>query len=291
MSKDKIEGIFKTADVFIDHMRECEWGIEASDAKLRILVDGEPAFTQIEMEHKAVNSQAIPNYDSYFTVGLNVGTRECSSPTAGKEWHPIFDPVAVRLFPPVGADAEAPFTTVMSWQAHQPIEFDGTTLGQKDVEFQKFISLPGRSSSRLEIAVAGKNVPIQELVKNGWAVRNAHAVTRTFDSWKEYISASRGEFSVCKNIFVATNSGFFSDRSAVYLASGWPVVLQETGFSSHLPCGRGLFAVRTVEESAAAIEQVNGDYQRHSRWAREIAEEYLDTGKVLGRLLEELGIR
>jgi hypothetical protein len=112
----------------------------------------------------------------------------------------------------------------------------------------------------------------------------------SFDSWRDYIRASRGEFSVCKNVYVATNSGWFSDRSACYLASGRPVVMQDTGFSAHLPCGRGLFAVRNAEEAAAAIAEINGNYQRHSRAARALASEFLDTGIVLRKFLRELGV-
>jgi len=245
----------------------------------------------MKMENLKLDGADTAEYDAFYTVGSNVGTSASSAPTAGRLWHHIFDPVVVDLFPVQRADIEAPFTTIMSWQAHQSIEYRGLSYGQKDKEFTKFLNLPRMTRSPLEIAVAGRNIPVSELQQHGWRVRDAHAVTVTFDSWKEYIAASRGEFSVCKNVFVATNSGFFSDRSAVYLASGRPVVLQETGFSSHLPCGRGLFAVRTVDEAAAAIEQINSDYHKHSRWAREIAEEYLDTDKVLGRLLVELGIQ
>jgi hypothetical protein len=110
------------------------------------------------------------------------------------------------------------------------------------------------------------------------------------DSFKSYLRASRGEFSVCKNVFVATRSGWFSDRSAAYLASGRPVVVQETGFGAHLPCGEGLFAVETVDEAAAALDEVAGNYARHSRAAREIAQDHLAAAKVLGRFLGELGV-
>jgi hypothetical protein len=112
----------------------------------------------------------------------------------------------------------------------------------------------------------------------------------SFDQFAEYIRASRGEFSVCKNGYVATNSGWFSDRSAAYLASGRPVVQQETGFSSHLPCGQGLFAVRTAVEAAGALDEIDGDYAHHARAARAIAMEHLDASVVLGGLLRELGV-
>jgi hypothetical protein len=142
----------------------------------------------------------------------------------------------------------------------------------------------------LEIAVAGKKVPTAQLMRAGWHVRDAHGVTTSYDTFEAYIHASRGEFSVCKNVFVATNSGWFSDRSAAYLACGRPVVMQATGFCSHLPCGQGLFSVRTAAEAAAALNEINADYERHSKCARAIALEYLAASKVLGRFLSELGI-
>jgi hypothetical protein len=177
----------------------------------------------------------------------------------------------------------------MNWQAHEALSFNGTSYGQKDVEFRKFIGLPRRTPALLEVAVAGR-VPRDELLGYGWRIRSAHEVTASFDSYHDYIRASKGEFSVAKNVYVATHSGWFSDRSAAYLASGRPVVLQETGFSEHLPCGRGLFSVRSVDEAAAALEAINGNYDQHARWAREVAREHLDARVVLARLLRELGL-
>jgi hypothetical protein len=179
----------------------------------------------------------------------------------------------------------------MSWEAHEPIEWNGVTYGAKSGEFARFLDLPTRTASSLEIAVAGRNVPKSALTEAGWRVRDSHSVTVSFDAFRDYISGSKGEFSVCKNIFVETHSGWFGDRAAAYLASGRPVVMQETGFSSHLPCGRGLFAVRTVEEAAAAIAEIESDPESHSRWARELVAAHLDTRVVFRRFLGELGIQ
>src|SRR5262249_37792290 len=205
----------------------------------------------------------------------NIGRAGSTAPTAGKTWRPVFNPVVVDLFQGPPAPRDAPFTTVMNWQAHQPLSFQGTTYGQKDVEFQKFLDLPRSTTARLEVAVAGR-VPREKLRACGWLVRSAHDVTDSFDSYRDYILASRGEFSVAKHVYVATNSGWFSDRSAVYLAGGRPVVLEETGFSEHLPCGRGLFSVRSIDEAAAALEEINGNYDRHCTLAREPACEHPD---------------
>jgi hypothetical protein len=177
----------------------------------------------------------------------------------------------------------------MNWQSHARFEYEGVTYGQKDMEFDKFAHLPARTPAVMEMAVAGGSVPRDPLASAGWRVRDALEVTRTLDSYMDYIRHSKGEFAVCKNVFVATNSGWTSDRSAAYLASGRPVVMQETGFSHHIPCGEGLFAVRTIEEAAGAIEEINLNYDRHRRAAREIAREYFEASKVMERMLNQLG--
>src|SRR5262249_12452382 len=156
--------------------------------------------TQIDWELGRAAGEPLPDYDYYYTVGLNVGTERSSLPTAGKVWRHLSDPVTVGLFPVRPAPADAPFTTVMSWQAHQTIEFAGRTYGQKDVEFDKLMDLPGRTKAPLELAVGGRggeNVPMERLREAGWRVRDALGVTLTFDAFRDYLAASRGEFGVC----------------------------------------------------------------------------------------------
>jgi hypothetical protein len=291
MSRDRIETAFRDADVFIDHMRVCEWPEEASHARMRVMVDGEPAYTQMHMESKMKSAErGLIEYDRYFSVGMNVGTPTCSAPSAGKDWQPMFDPVILSLFPHVPAPPDGPFSTVMSWQAIKPFEHRGVTYSSKDFEFPKFLDLPRRVRATIQLALSGGEAARPLLDEAGWKIVDAQDATLTFNDWRTYIQASRGEFSVCKNYFVATNSGAFSDRAAAYLASGRPVVMQETGFSAHLPCGRGLFAVRNVEEAAAAINEIQGDWENHSKWAREIANDYLDTDRVLRKFLDDLGL-
>jgi hypothetical protein len=245
---------------------------------------------QLVIEKDAKGRNPLLEYDYYYTVGQNISTDKSTAPTGGIEWRHLFHPVCMDLFKHAPALRGTPFTTVMNWQSHSPIVYLGAIYGQKDIEFEKFLFLPRWTSALLEVAVAGHEIPTSRLLDAGWQIRPAHDVTISYDSFLRYICQSRGEFSVCKNVFVATNSGWFSDRSAAYLASGRPVVLQDTGFSAHLPCGRGLFAVKNVEEAAEAIQAIEGDYQRHSTWAREIAFEYFDSGKVLEGLLCDIGV-
>jgi hypothetical protein len=291
MSEPKVAELFRSADIFIDRGRVSgEWSTQARQVPRTVFIDVDPAFTQMQMANSVAKGRTSFAYDHYYTVGLNIGTPACSAPTAAKQWRTTYNPVVLDLFPCSPVKEDAPFTTVMHWQPYEPVTYGGRTYGQKDVEFTKFITLPKLANTSLEVAVSGENVPREELRGYGWELRSPGAVTKTVDSYVDYICESRGEFSVCKNAYVATNSGWFSDRSAAYLACSRPVVMQDTGFSNQLPCGRGLFAVRTVEEAVAAIGEISAHLDQHSKWARELAAEYLRTEVVLGRMLRELGL-
>ena len=290
ISRQRIDEIFRTGDIFIDMGTHGSWSVEAEATQQRILIDGEPAFTQIKMENNIEAGIALPAYDHYFTTGKNIDTEFSTSPTAGVEWKYLYHPVQVDLFPAIPSPATGSYSTVMNWQSHEPITYRGQVYGQKNIEFEKFVELPKRVTASMEVAVAGKKLPIDWLNAHGWGVVDARKATLSFDSFRSYIQASRGEFSVCKNVFVANQTGWFSDRSAAYLASGRPVVMQETGFSRHLPCGEGLFAFQNLEQAEKAINLIEADYERHSASAREVAYEYLDTGIILRNFLETLGI-
>jgi len=290
LSRESIAARFRSADVFVDlGLAHDEWSEEAAVAGLRVIVDSDPGFTQILWEQCLAEGETLPSYDFHYSVGRNVGTPSSTAPTAGITWRGIFNPVNVDLFPVRDVTGAAPFTTIMSWQG-KANRFNGVAYGAKDLEFAKFFELPHATAQPLEIAVGGSNVPIERLAAAGWRIRDTVEVTGSFDHFRCYIAQSRGEFSVAKHAYVATNSGWFSDRGAAYLASGRPVVMQDTGFSMHLPCGEGLFAVRTVEEAAAAIDEIDRDWGRHSKAARHIAREFLDAPKVLGHFLDEIGV-
>lgn len=289
MPASRLDDLFKTADLFIDCGSHGSWLDRAADLPCRVLIDGEPSYTQIRWQALAASGQDPPGYDFYFTNGLLYGTPGCDAPTLGKTWRPIPNPVDTGFYQPLPPPRVNKLTTVMNWSAHQTVEYKGRSLGQKDAEFERFIGLPGRTGTRMELAVAG-NAPNERLESHGWHVRDAHEVTKTLDSYRAYIRGSAGEFGVCKQVFVATRNGWFSDRSAAYLASGRPVILQDTGFSEVLPTGAGLLAVNSEDEAAAAIGSVFADYGTHADAARRIAVEYLDAKKVMGGLLDVVGI-
>ena len=208
--------------------------------------------------------------------GTRIGQPDCPIPTHGLDWLPTRPPVALDLLP-VRFTPEAPcFTTVMSWTPRKPIVYDGVEYGQKDMEFWRIAELPiAVRRSCLEIALGGPRA-LRRDPRRRLAHRRHRAVTATPWTYRDYIAQSRGEFSVAVNLEVKARSGWFSDRTAAYLASGKPVIVQDTGFSEDLPCGEGLFAFSTIDDAAAAIEEIQRDYRRHCLAARRIAEEYLD---------------
>lgn len=283
-SRERVEELFRTADFFVDYGAHGSWMEEAQLSRVKILIDGEPGYTQMKMLNAA--QRPAHRYDHYFSIGRNIGSPRSSAPSAGIVWRPTFHPVVLDLFKTETSGAGGPWTTVMNWQSHAPLVFEGRSYGQKDVEFERFLSLPQRVNQQLEIAVSGQ-VPRERLQAAGWRIRSAAAVTRSFDSFRDYLWSSAGEFSVAKNVFVATQNGWFSDRSGAYLASARPVVVQDTGIDGHLPTGRGLIAVRDIDDAATALRGMADDYAMHSASALEIAREYLDHRVVLNDLLEK----
>jgi hypothetical protein len=283
--------VFRTADIFIDmgSFGSGCWAEEAVDVPMRVLYEGEPGYTQMQMEQRRRAGEQVDEYDRYYTVGSRIGTPDSDAPDGGQSWGHLWAVVATELFEAVPPPADAPFTTVMTWQSHRPIEYEGVTYyGQKDVEFEQFIGLPGRVEVPMELRVSGGDVPHDRLRENGWRIHDPGLITQPIGDYYAYMRSSAGEFSVSKSIFVKARTGWFGDRSGNYLASGRPVVMQDTGFSSRLPCGEGLFAVRSEEEAAEAIRAIRLDYAHHSKAARRIAEEHLDAKRVLRRFIEEL---
>ena len=285
-SRSTIDSMLGAVDLFIDMGANGTWDDETKSARRRVYIDGEPGFTQMKW---AGRSAPVVPYDAYYTVGQNIGKLSNVVPTSGVTWRPLLYPVVTSMFPVVAPPADAPFTTVMSWSAHDRLEFDGVTYGAKDMEFPKFIDLPRRASVPVEIAV-NAHAPRPLLAEHGWRIRDALDVSSTFDDFCDYIRSSRGEFSVCKNGFVRTRSGWVGDRIGAYLACGRPVVMQDTGFGERLPCGEGLFAVRDLDDAVDAIECIEADPERHRAAARAIAETHFEAATVLGCMLADLAM-
>lgn len=289
LSKTMINDVFRRADLYIESGAHGSWEEESASAAMTVYIDVDPAYSHIRLNHALNHDIRLPVYDYYFTNGMNIGKEGNIVPTAGINWKYIFNPVNSNLFKRKSVPANAPYSTIMNWKSYDNVEYNGVTYGQKDIEFEKFMSLPKLVNAPLEVAVSGLwNEKEQILKRLGWRINSAQKVTLSLDTFRDYLVGCRGEFSVCKNVYTATCSGWFSDKSAAYLASGRPVVLQETGFSKYLPVGQGLFAVSTVDEAKDAIDNIESNYERHCNKAMEIASEYLDTSKVLKKFLNEL---
>jgi hypothetical protein len=251
--------------------------------------------------------KVVEQHDASITYAENIGEPDCPIPPLPRLKARTRQPVLADLWKN-GSPCKPEFTTVCNWkQEGLDTEFQGKTYyWSKHREFLKFIDLPLRTEQPIELAMGlehgdpGRGETVRApgmtaaerhlLDTNGWRLTNAHEFTTDPWSYRDYIQSARGEFTVAKDQNVRLRSGWFSERSACYLAAGRPVVTQDTGFGRVLPTGEGLFAFNTTEEAVAAIEAINSDYEKHSRAALAIAEEYFEAGKVLGKLLKDLGL-
>jgi hypothetical protein len=294
LSRDELVACCRSAE-FLLSIASTTWLDELRECRTRVFIDTDPGFCQFNMPPQpspSCSGYASPyDFQFHFTTGERIGKPDCPIPTHGLQWRPARWPMAMDLLPLRHTPDAKCFTTVMSWSTRKPIVYDGVEYGQKDVEFAKIIGLPKRVGPVLEIALAGPNAPRERLAAAGWRIADPLQVTATPWSYIDYIGQSRGEFSVAVNLYVKSRSGWFSDRTAAYLASGKPVIVQDTGFNEFLPCGEGLFAFRTEDDAVAAVDAINTDYERHCRAARAIAEQYFDSDKLLGDLLRQCGLR
>jgi hypothetical protein len=274
-------------DLFLNLSGGCwTWRDEYAAIPHTAFIDSDPAFTQLEIVRRGQERlDFFLRYGQLFTFGRNIGTPASSIPTAPLVWNHTWQPVCIDEWTPSAEPSRALFTTVMSWQ----IESFKDIGGNKDQEFGKFIELPSITNVPIELAVSaprGFDV-CAHLKEFGWGCRDAFAVSRTPFVYRDFIRSSLGEFSVAKHTYVESKCGWFSDRTECYLASGRPAVVQDTGFSAHLPTSHGLFAYRTLEEAADGLEEVVSNYEHHSRAAREIAIAHFSPEAVLLPLIEK----
>jgi len=263
-----------------------------NNARRRAYFDGNPGNTQVLYHQQGSEFEALDQYDHLFTLGLNIGAASCGIPTGKSQWHPLVRPVFLPMWPIRTNPDSKRFTTISTWKGRTTFEWQGNFSGEKSDNWLRFIELPKRTGQELEIALrldsADHQADCEMFQENGWRLTDPGKL-RHLDDYKNYIGRSRAEFSVAHNRYVEFSTGWFSDRSALYLASGKPVLVQSTGIESHLPTGKGLLTFTTMEEAVAGIEEINRDYLAHCRAAREIAEEYFDSDKVLTKILDQMG--
>lgn len=259
----------------------------------RLYLDLDPGFTQFW--HASGNKGArLEGHDYYYTIGENVGTSGCSIPVGNIPWRKVRQPAVLEDWPPVSGKIADRFTTIASWRGpYGTVSYDGRSYGLKVHEFRKFIELPERVPQGFELALDihpadGKDV--KSLCQHGWQLTDPRIVAHDPAAFQRYVQSSGAEFSAAQGIYVETASGWFSDRTVRYLASGKPALVQDTGFSRNYPVGKGLFSFHTLDEAVQGAESIAADYDRHSRAARALAEEFFDSDKVLGHLIEEIDL-
>jgi hypothetical protein len=252
----------------------------------RALIDTDPAFTQVRLMN-STGRDLLGQHTTLFSFGENIEQCTSTVPQDGLLWHATRQPVVMDLWPVTPGRQCGRFTTAMMWQStYQSMEHEGVRYGQKSDSFGPYVGLPRRVGRVLEIALVSEPSPRRLLKRNGWLLRDGGKTAPDPWTYQRYIQRSKAEFSVAKHGYVVSNSGWFSERSANYLASGRPVVVQDTGFTDWMQTGAGVLPFTNPDQAVAAIEEVSRRYEYHCRAAREVAEEYFDSDKVLTRLIE-----
>lgn len=306
MSLKKVKEICNTADVFINISASTVLREEYLKIPIRIFIDSDPMFTQIQSliqpAHKIKNSmkELIDKHNYLFSFGENIGNNDCKIPTLGRNWLPTRQPICLSYWESNNSVAKFSLTSVMNWTEQKKLMFADKVWGQKDVEFEKFLDLPNFfPNTKFEIVI---NPPVDRKnpaetkskfnrlrIKNsGWQVLNPKKYVATSEAYKNFIQRSYAEFSVAKETYVKSNSGWFSCRSACYLAAGKPVITQDTRWSNFIPSGQGLFAFTDLQTAKDAIEEVTRNYKQHAKAAKDVAQEYFDSNKVLTQMLDSI---
>lgn len=252
----------------------------------RVFIDTDPGFTQIRhlTETSAHNLAAYHNH--FFSFAENIRKPGCTIPVDGFDWHATRQPVFLDAWKVSPAVPYSKWTTVMQWDSYKDREYQGQKFGMKSISFKDFDNLPLLlPNETFELALGSSTAPVDELRQKGWQVISSLIPTKTPWTYQRYIEQSKGEWSVAKHGYVTSNSGWFSERSLCYMASGKPVVVQDTGFSNTLETGAGLLSFKTMEEAAEAIMRINTEYAFHGRKARLIVEENFAAAKVLQSLI------
>ncbi len=295
LTRVKAEELLAHADVVLNVAGATRFAEEGLKVGRLVYLGTDPGHHEIAFAKgdKEVRT-LIEEHDDYVTYGENIGGTDCPIPPLPHFRSRTRQPVLLHLWQD-GPPSKEEFTTVGNWrQAGRDIDFEAEIYHwSKHHEFLRFVDLPQQIDQPIELATGLDNMSPKErdlLESKGWRLLDAHPLT--IDPWpyRNYVRSSRGEFTVAKDLNVRLRSGWFSERSACYLAAGRPVVTQDTGFGSVLPTGEGLFAFNTMEEILSAFEAINSDYERHSRVARAIAEEYFRAETVLKKVIDDLGL-
>ena len=297
MSRGAFDEFARSADLFINVSGGSFFPGALAPSCLKLFLDTDPGYNQIILSERPSWSENVDRWcagvrahDRHFTYAENFGAADCTMPDAGVAWRPTRMPVVPELWNACAdrVKPSSPWSTVMTWNVFKgKLEHRGVEYRGKADEFAKIADLPHRLGREFRVAVGGTEAPLAALAAQGWLAEDGPTATLTPGDYQDYLAASRGEVSVAKHVYVALKTGWFSTRSACYLAASRPVVVQDTGFSNILPVGRGLHAFSDEDEAAVAIEAIEADYASETTAAREVALAHFDAKAVLSRLIDE----
>ena len=293
-TKEQVLAICRQSDVMVNVAGGCWFARPEYDPLKKIFIDTDPGFHHLNiaenqaMENDLTGYASYPeffnSYDTLFTFGLNIGHHSCKMAKTPFSWFPTVQPLILDFWPIVSPPRLAPFTTVLSWHTDS---FAGRGKG-KSSEILQMIDLPSECPQPILLAIAGQ-APLDLLRGHGWGLTNAVTATRDPLSYRSFIQQSKAELGFAKTMYVETRSGWFSDRTECYLASGRPALVRDTGFSERLPCGEGVLTFSTKQDILDGMEEIERRYAHHSRRAREIADAYFSAEKVLSGLMDQAG--
>ena len=289
MSEEELATAVKGADLLLNISGHLMEDSVLMRIPRRAYVDVDPGFTQIwgsDLLH-------FSSHNYFFTTGQNVGTCRFPIPTNGIQWVPMLPPVDLQSWPERIDERCTRLSTVADWHASQGALFQGDIYGGKQSEFMRYLDVPLEVDHEIDLAMTvhpTEYADQQLLAEHGWSVINPFLFAGDPDSYREFIQFSRAEFSVAKEGYVKSNSGWVSDRTACYLASGKPALVQSTGFEISLPTGEGLLSFATADEAVDGLEQIEAHYVEHCRAARRLAERYFNSDVVLRQILEHVGL-
>ena len=291
MTQEDLTTLYGHADILVNLTGSTELRDQQLDVPVRVYLETDPVLRQIQIaQGEASAIDLLKAHTHHFTYGENIGSPTCEIPARMFQYQSTRPPVIVDWWQTDQRPGEC-FTTIANWrQTGKDLDWNGETYTwSKHYEFLKFLELPALSGQCVELALSSVDADAIDMLKShGWAMVDSIALSRDITPYRAYVQSSRGEFTVAKDQNVRLKSGWFSDRSACYLASGRPVITQDTGFGSVLPVGEGLFAFNTMEEILAALEAIRSDYGRHSRAASAIAQHHFRAETVLARVLQDL---
>jgi hypothetical protein len=288
LSRNALREVAGNTDLLIDISGHVTTDFVLDAVRRRAYLDQDPVYTQLWRAEYG-KGLSFDRYDVFFTVGLNIGTPFSHIPDCGIDWKPTLPPVVLDLWNvndvPIGGE---PFTTVASWGGYADLCYRGEWYRSKYDEFRRFSALPRRSAQAFEVLLKDfrdDDEGVGMLRDGGWHVRRSE-VTSDLLAYRDYIAASRAEIGISKGAYVKGRSGWFSDRTAAYLASARPALAQSTGFERILPAGKGLIPFDTLDAAVAAVQRVNADYPGQCKAARALAEQFFDYRKVLPSMIE-----